>query len=247
MKPLVQALLFLAGLALAAPVCAGESFVVVPEPRQVDITPGFAGADITAFGTVPASGDLVIKVIGPQQEVALSRETRMGPFWVSGGKTEVGAPSLLYIYATRPIESILPSAEQDRHGLRLEDVPVHLEPQLLGDSAADWRKAFFRLKENEHRYREDDHAIHMVGDRLFLTHIPLPGDLQVGTYRIETLLVRNGRVVERSSGQFEVRQVGIERWVWKTAHEQPWLFGVLFTLAAIALGFALNFVFNRSR
>ena len=79
----------------------------------------------------------------------------------------------------------------------------------------------------------------MYGNRLFITDIPLPSDLQVGTYEIETLLVQSGKVVGRNVGHFEVRQVGIERWVWNVAHDHAWLFGAIFTLAAHAAGFGL--------
>lgn len=248
MRSRTRWLLLLAGLALAFQLRADEDLVVAPETSHVDITADFGGADVTAFGAMSRPGDLIIKVVGPQQEVTLSRETKLGPFWISGGKVNVtGAPSLFYLYATRPIAAILSPAEQEKYGLRLEGVPVRIEPQLLADAAEDWRKAFFRLKEKEHRYLEDDHAIEIIGNRLFITHIPLPGELQIGTYHIETLLVKSGKVIGHSVGQFEVRQVGIERWVWKAAHDHSWLFGALFTLAAMVLGLVLNATLHRRR
>jgi hypothetical protein len=54
------------------------------------------------------------------------------------------------------------------------------------------------------------------------------------------LLVKSGKVVGRTVGGFEVRLSGIERWVWNAAHDYPWSFGSLFTLAAMMLAFALN-------
>ncbi len=112
----------------------------------------------------------------------------------------------------------------------------------------DWRKAFFRLKEHQGYYHEDDHAIRVFGNRLFIADMRLPGDLQVGTYTIEILLVKSGKVVGRNVTQFRVRLAGIERWVWKAAHDHSWLFGSLFTLLAMVLGLALNAIpYRRSR
>lgn len=244
----MQRLLFLAGMALAIQAPAGDDLVVAPETSHVDITTEFAGADIKAFGAMNGPGDLIIKVVGPQQDVTLSRETKFGPFWIGSGKVSVtGGPSLLYLYATRPIAEILPPAEQEKYGLKLEEVPVRIEPELLVEAPEDWRRAFFRLKEKEGRYLEDDRAIRIIGNRLFIADIPLPGELQIGTYSIDTLLVKSGRVVGRSVGHFEVRLVGIERWVWNAARDYPWFFGAGFTLAAVMLGLALNVVFHRSR
>jgi uncharacterized protein (TIGR02186 family) len=240
-------LLFAAGLVITVQCrAADEPLVVVPGTSHVDITTDFAGADVKAFGAMSGSGDLIIKVVGPQQEVTLSREKKFGPFWIGGGRVNVEeAPSLLYLYATRPIASILPPEAQEKYGLRLEGVPVRIEPQLLAAAANDWRKTFFRLKEKEGRYLEDDRAIKVYGNRLFITDIPLPSDLQLGTYQIETLLVQSGKVAGHDIGHFEVRQVGIERWVWNVAHDHAWLFGAIFTLAVMLLGLALNAIFHR--
>ena len=75
----------------------------------------------------------------------------------------------------------------------------------------------------------------------------LPGDLQVGTYTVETLLVKSGKVVGHTVGNFRVRLSGIERGVWNAAHDYPWSFGALFTLAAMVLGFVLNAIPYRRR
>ena len=80
----------------------------------------------------------------------------------------------------------------------------------------------------------------MFGNRLFIADMRLPGDLQTGNYTVETLVVKSGKVVGRNVGQFNVRLAGIERRVWEAAHDHSWLFGSLFTLLAMLLGFALN-------
>src|SRR5512140_1849138 len=135
-------LLLATGLALALHCrAADEPLVVVPETSHVDITTDFTGADVKAFGAMSVSGDIIIKVVGPQQEVTLSREIKFGPFWIGGGRVNVeDAPSLLYLYATKPIASILPTETQEKYGLRLEGVPVRIEPQLKAAAAKDWRK-----------------------------------------------------------------------------------------------------------
>jgi uncharacterized protein (TIGR02186 family) len=227
---------------------AEEPLVVAPQTSQVNITTDFAGTDLKAVGAMDGPGDLIIKVVGPQQEATLSRETKFGPFWVGGDTVKMaGAPSLLFLCATAPIASILPIAEQEKYGLLLEGVPVRIQPQLQAHADDDWRKAFFRLKERQGYYHEDNRAIRVFGNRLFIADMRLPGDLQTGTYSIETLLVKSGKVVGRNVGDFRVRLSGIERWVWNAAHDYPWSFGSLFTLAAMVLGFALNAIPYRKR
>ena len=244
----LRCLLFVSGWMLQTASWAEEPLVVAPATSQVDISTDFTGADVKAVGAMSGPGDLIIKLVGPPQEATLSRETKLGPFWVEGDRVKMeDAPSLLFLYATAPIASILSPAEQQKYGLILEGVPVRVEPQLKARAAEDWRKAFFRLKEKQGYYHEDDRAIRVFGNRLFIADMRLPGDLQVGTYTIETLLVKSGKVVGHTVGDFKVRLSGIERRVWNAAHDYPWSFGALFTLAAMVLGFALNAIPYRKR
>jgi uncharacterized protein (TIGR02186 family) len=236
----------LAGCVLPLLAWADGAVVVVPETDHVDITADFSGADIKAYGMIDGPGDLIIKITGPRQDVTLARETKWGPLWIAGGKVNVAdGPSLLYLYATKPIAAILPPAEQDKYQLRLEGAQLRIEPQLLENSTDAWRQAFFRLKEKEGRYLEDDHAIKVIRNRLVVSDIVLPGDTQIGNYEIETLLVNAGKVVGHDVSRFEVRQIGIERWIWNAAHNNAWLFGLVCTLAAMTLGFTLNALSHR--
>lgn len=244
----LRCLLFVFGGVLQNPSWADEPLVVAPATSEVRITTDFTGTEVKAVGSMRGPADVIIKLVGPQQQATLSREIKLGPFWVGGDTVKMeGAPSLLFLYATAPIVSILPPAEQQKYGLLLEGVPVQVEPHLKAHAGDDWRKAFFRLKERLGYYREDDEAIKVFGNRLFIADMRLPGDLQVGTYTVETLVVKSGKVVGRNVGQFKVRLAGIERRVWDAAHDQPWLFGVLFTLLAMVLGLTLNAIPYRKR
>jgi len=218
-----------------------ERLVVSLETNQLDVSVDFAGTELKAVGTMDGPGDLIVKVAGPQQEAKLSREVELGPFWLHGETVRMtGAPSLLYLYGTRPIAAILPPAERTKYGLLLEGQPLALQPPAPAQAAEDWRKAFVRLKANAGYYREDDSAIRVIRDRMFVLGIRLPGNLQPGTYRVETLYVKSGNVLARNVQEFDVRLAGIERWVWTAAHDHSWLFGTLFTLVAAIFGFVLN-------
>jgi uncharacterized protein (TIGR02186 family) len=228
------------------PSWAGEALQFKLEPVRVEISAAFAGAQVTASGSMPESGDLVLKVAGPLQDVGLTRKTRLGPFWVAGETVKVrGAASLLFVYATAPVATLLPAAEQQKYGLRLEGAALHIEPQAQAPD--DWRGAFFRLKQQAGYYREHQGALKLRDNGQFSAHIQLPGDLETGTYTVEALMVNSGKVVAQARGEFKVQVVGMEYWIWNAVHDTPWLFGVLFTLAAMLLGVALSAIPHRSR
>jgi len=248
MARLLRCLVLACAWMLCAPSQAAEPLVVVPDTNQVDIRMDFAGKEVQAVGSMDGPADVIIKVVAPQQEATLSREIKLGPFWIGGDKVKMaGAPSLLFLYANRPIDAILSPQEREKHGLLLEGVPVHVEPAIPTQAAGEWRKAFFRIKEKEGFYREDDRAVQVFGNRLFIAHMSLPGDLQTGTYTMETLIVRSGKVVGRDVAHFRVRLAGVERWIWNASHDYPWAFGSAFTLAVMLLGLGLNAIPFRRR
>src|SRR5450756_592377 len=108
MKPLLRSIA-LAAFLLPFLAWADSAIVNEPETNHVDITADFAGADVKTYGVIDGPGDLIIKITGPRQDVTLSREVKWGPLWIGGGKVNVArARSLLYLYATKPIASILP-------------------------------------------------------------------------------------------------------------------------------------------
>ncbi len=241
MKRWLRCLLLATASMSQIPTFADEPLVVAPAISEVNITTGFTGSDLKTFGAMDGPGDVIIKVVGPQLEATISRETKLGPFWVEGDIVKLaGAPSLLFLNATAPIASILSPVEQQKYGLRLEGVPVRVESQLQAQAADGWRKAFFRLKQKRGYYHEYDRAIQVFGNRLFVADMRLPVDLQTGTYTVEVLLIKSGKVVSRSVGNFTVRLSGIERRVWNAAHDHSWSFGVLFTFLAMLLGLVLN-------
>lgn len=244
----LHCLFLLSAWMLQVPSWADEPLTVELDPVRVDISADFTGTGLRAIGSINGPGDLIVKVAGPLQDVTLSRKTKLGLFWVVGETVKLaGAPSLLFLSATAPLASVLPSAEREKYALLPEAVPVRIEPQLRADAAIVWSKAFFQLKEKQGYYREDQGAIRVLENGQFFADIRLPGDLQIGTYTVDTLLVRSGKVVGHTVGEFKVRLVGTERWVWNAAHDYPWLFGSLITLAAMLLGLVLAAIPYRLR
>ena len=233
-------------LLLAVRAGAEGGIVLELETDHVDITSTFAGAEVRILGAIDVAADLIIKITGPTQDVTLSREVQRGPFWMGGGKATVsGAPSVVYLYATKPVAAMLPAAERARYGIELEGVALRIVPHTGGISEDRWRRAFFRLKERDRSYMEDDRAITITRNRLVISDVKLPAEIELGTYRIEALVVRDAKVIGRDVSRFEVRQVGIGSWLWRAAHVHNWFFGVACTFAAMALGFGLNAALHR--
>ena len=77
-----------------------------------------------------------------------------------------------------------------------------------------------------------------------MTQIDLPANLVEGPYETRIFLTRNGTVVDRFDTVIEVNKVGLERWIYDLAHNQPLIYGILSLTIAIAAGGMASAVFR---
>lgn len=246
MKRVLAALaLVMAGAqCMAAP--AGGGLVTQLATEHVDITTHFTGEKILVFGAMSHQGDVVVKVVSPQQPVALSHKVAAGPFWLDGGQVDVrGTPGLFYLLSSRPLEQILSAKQRKRYGLEMDDALAGARLGSRGSAPADWQSAFTRIKRDDGHYIEDGHAVKLSGNRLFFANIELPAKLPLGVYQLQIYLIKDGKVIGRQSRRLDVEQVRLERWVVNTARAHSWKFGAAFTVLAMALGLALGMALRR--
>jgi uncharacterized protein (TIGR02186 family) len=227
---------------------AEEALVTRLEADHVDITSQFAGQQLLLFGSVSRGGDVVIKVVSPEQQVALSRKVKVGPVWLDSGHMTVrSTPGLMYLLSSRPVDGLLGPAERARYGLHLEDALRGARVSEGQTSMEDWQSAFMRLKREKGYYIEDGHAVTVEKGRLFFASITLPPKLPLGKYHLVIYSVRNGKVVRQETDRLEVQEVRLEHWVDSIAHGYPWAFGSAFTAGVMVLGLGLGIVLRRKR
>lgn len=249
MKRFALVLTTLLAIALSpASRAADDSLITELQQDHVDITSQFTGEQILVFGAIRKGGDVIVKVVSPDQDVALSRKAKVGPVWLDSGNMNVSnAPGLLYLLSTRPLDQILNPAEQQAHKLRLEDALDQAQAPAPTAGMEDWRTAFLRLKTHKGYYLQDGAAVKLDRGRVFSTSINLPAQLPIGTYQLQIYQVRDGKVVSEETRALDVRQVRVERWVSNIAHGYSWAFGIGFTLMAMIIGLVLGIILRRSR
>ncbi len=245
MNKLLTLISLLLALAVAA-ARADSGLVTELDVDHVDISASFAGENVMIFGAVSRPGDVIVKVIAPEETVDLSHKAKYGPFWLTAGKVRVeNTPGLLYVLSNKPVEELLDRAERQRYGLDLADVLTTAKSSGNTDKADDWQNAFMRLKTDSGFYVQDGKAVKLVSNQLFSATMKLPAKLPLGTYRLEIYRVRAGQVRGHQEQTFDVREVKLERWVSDAAYSHPITFGVLFTLLALTIGLILGIALRK--
>ena len=177
MRRLLLLLLLLAGL---APAARAQELVADLSQRRIDITTGFAGAEVLVFGAIEGEGDVVIVTRGPPQDLVLRRKERQAGIWINGATARFdNVPSFYAVASTRPLWQILPEAER-----RLNRVGIAALPLAIRGGGGDpdaFRLAFLGMKDERGLFTENDPPAELVAGRLFSTRIVFPATVATGT------------------------------------------------------------------
>ncbi|MEJ2061012.1 MAG: TIGR02186 family protein [Gammaproteobacteria bacterium] len=245
MKRLSLFFILLLGM-LAGRVMAAPNLVTELEKHSVDITARYTGDNILLFGAMSSAADVIVKVVSPVEKVSINRKEKIGPFWLTGHKHVIeGVPGVFYLLSTRPIDEMLSKEAQAKYGLNLPATLTDLKATPEAKHPDRMDDAILRIKQHTKHYVEDPSAVKVEGGRLFAATISLPAKLPLGKYRVETLLVKDGRVVATQDQSISVDEVHMEHWFSNMAENHSWLFGTLFTLFVLLLGLALGIALGK--
>ena len=235
----------------ATPLAAQEDVVLGLSRNVISISANFDGSDILIYGAVkretpiPPETELgvVITVEGPYVPLTVWRKERRFGIWVNTEAVEVDlAPSFYAVATSAPFTSVMSHVEDLRHrvsvprAIRSVGAPISVE-----DTQAS-SEAVIRIRDADGRYQLLEDSVAVREQTLFSTSVRLPANLTEGTYRTRIFLTRDGSVVSEYDRDIEVQKVGIERWLYNLSQSQPFLYGLLALVLALAAGWTASAV-----
>lgn len=251
---MIRACLILATwLALAAQ-AASETVVAGLSRDMISITTNFEGSEITIFGAVnrvaPPPTDsalhVVVTIEGPPRPVTVRRKERRFGIWVNTDAVEVdAAPTFYAVATTAPLGTVLTATEDLR-----QRVSIPRAIRAVGTGVGDqdsFVDALVRIRSAGTLYQLNEGAVTLRDETLFDTSIRLPANLVEGDYRTRIFLTRDGAVIDVFTQDIAVRKVGLERWIYNLAHDQPLAYGILSLAIAIAAGWLASAAFRYLR
>ena len=226
----------------------GRDLVVDLSSSIVQITTGFAGTELLLFGAKRGEGDIVVVVRGPWENQIARRKERVLGVWVNTEEIEFeDIPSYYWYASNKPVEEILPDDLRDLHQIGLDQLQLPAaDPDADPTKAIAFRDALIRNKIRRGLYRAESAPLLFVNDMLFRTKVKFPANVSVGTFGIETYLVRDKRIVTTETTLLNVRKFGLEAGIYDYAHRQSLLYGIVAVIIACAAGWLANAAFRRS-
>ena len=250
---MIRALLFV--LLLTAPAQAEEIVAGLSQSR-VSITARFEGSEILIYGAVkrdapPPEGpklEVIITVEGPSTPLVIRRKERVAGIWINKESVLIDlAPSFYAVATTGPLDDILTETEDLRHGISIPRTIRAVGIASEAPNAPDFVQALQRIRLGDGSYGVSENAVQLTEATLFRTDIALPANLVEGDYQVRIFLTRGGRVVDRLERVIGVRKAGLERFLFRSAQDQPLFYGLAALALAAFAGWAASAAFRYLR
>ncbi|WP_179378264.1 TIGR02186 family protein [Jannaschia marina] len=244
--------LALALLLLALPARAEEIVADLSQDR-ISISTNFDGSEILIFGAIkrdepqPIGQQLaiIVTVAGPREDVTIRRKERKLGIWVNSDSVEaLGVPSFYAVSSSVPLVQALRPEEDEEWAITTPRALVAPGMAQMSDDDPDFLDALIRVNTATGTYGTSEESVQVRDATLFSTEIALPADLTEGNYNTRIFLTRDGEVVDSYGTSIYVQKVGLERWIYTLAHEQPLIYGLLSLFIAIAAGWGASAVFR---
>jgi uncharacterized protein (TIGR02186 family) len=145
------------------------------------------------------------------------------------------------------LADILSPAEDQKHRISIPMEVGAVRMTAGAGATSDYLAAFERIKQASGSYVLAPDSVLLLQQSLFRTEVALPANLIEGQYRVRIFLTRGGKVVDMHESQIDVRKTGLERFLFRLAHKQPLLYGVIALLIAGLAGWAASELFRRMR
>lgn len=236
----------LAGAAKAQP--APPSLAAELSANRIEVTTAFTGAEILVFGATerligPGADQVLVLATGPDQALVVRQKVQVLGLWMNGPSARFNrAPAYWALAGTSPVAEMVTQEERAELRLGLDRLPL----VQLGARGAEYREALLGLKQAQGLWMDEPAPVQVSGGRLFHARLPVPSSVATGAYRVEVLLVRQGRVVARQELRLDVVRTGSAAWIAEVANQQPVLYGLACILLAAFAGWLGSVVFRRN-
>ncbi|MFZ3034013.1 MAG: TIGR02186 family protein [Parvibaculum sp.] len=222
--------------------------------HQVRIRSNFTGTQILLFGAIEVNTaneraldrDVVVVVTGPTRPVTVRRKTKVAGIWLNhDALTFPKVPGYYAVASSRPLEVTAETAMLQREQIGIDNIDfgapvaqgVDGSIEIMSPAEErDFEKALIRNKRRENLYISDPGGIIFLGQTLFRATVDIPANVPVGLYTATVFLFHDGQVVDAISSPLYIDKSGLERFLYRFAHNDALLYGLIAVIGAAFAG-----------
>lgn len=259
LKHQINLILLLLGLFFPLQPALAERMVTDLSSHVIEITSKFSGTELLIFGAIErkipqgdgghgvsiegADYDIIVMAQSAHHDMIIRRKEMIGPIWANRDfRILKDVPGYYTLSSTRPINLILPKEELMLLGVGLSQLKIAFSEDISREEMKNYRKGFIRNMRAKKLYSQQEGTISILDDILFRAILEFPANMPVGDYQIDVFLIRDGEIILSERSSLEVGKTGLERVIYRFAHDFPPLYGIGAVLVALFVGWLGGFI-----
>jgi hypothetical protein len=173
-----------------------------------------------------------------------------GLFWMKMGDMSFEhVPAAYLLASSKSLETLLPVHERVKEGIGFEAIKANakMESSAQNMDPDRWIDEFVKFKKAEKLYLMQEGTITRsqgTQGSEYKLDINWPYQAAPGTYTVDVLAVRDGKIIDRSETSITVERSGIVAWLSDLAFNHAAIYGLLAIVIAMAAGFAVGALFK---
>lgn len=248
MRMMQTALLAAAALALSVHAAAAASIQAAPSDIKISLF--YHGAAVEVKGQAAPGEDVLVKVTPSEQhEFHLKYKGKAaGIFWMKLGTLVFeNLPSTYLLASSGPVEKVLDAEARtaENAGLDALQKKAVIKAEKGAMPAGDWFGQFIDFKKKEKLYNVAEGAVKVGADGSYSCTLAWPFQAPPGSYKIEAVTAKDGKVTGRAETALTVELTGIVALLAKMSSDSRVLYGIISIVVAVAAGFGVGMIFKK--
>ena len=250
--PLFGVLLFLYFLAGGKALAQKRPGTITLQPDRVSIGLFYGGCNVHLKAETPVGGDVVIRVVGPNEPLEFKRKgKKFGFIWMSDGEVRYEDVPIIYILRSSQKLGRLASPET------LEELKLGsgaLQAEIAGDSGSGAQALFqdlVKLKEKDGLFSIKESGVELhprgEGEQEVSCDFLLPAKTPVGEYRVDLFEFEDGKGVLSATGKVKIERSPVISFIISMASNHGLFYGCLAVFIAIIAGLVTGLAFGLSK
>lgn len=233
-------LIFLFLIVPAVSYATTDDLVIGIANNKIGVTVGFSGSSIEVFGDRrDKETDVAIVMEGPRKDITIWQKDRVLGTWVNRYYAKFMEMPTYYNYAisAQDLSSSLLDAMSENgigHEALFHKIEVNKSRKIKDIKI--YQNAFLRKNQELGIFFQEPETIRFMNDNFFRVRFYLPPSAPTGEYKIHSYLIKDGKVIDKMIERLTVEQVGLNAFIYKSAHEYSLVYALVCIFLALFFG-----------
>lgn len=223
------------------------------DPTSISISAFYNGTDVKVSGEAPADAELLIRLTGTRHDVSLKKKGKVGGLlWMNIGEvTFENVPSVYLLYTSKALGEMATSENSnkwDSMGLGFDAIKQNMKVMPTTNDKEVVFKEFMKLKKHEELYKLNPDAVQFANTngamKSYTATIHVPPRLKAGDYQVDVIAVSGNLIMEGSSQQLKLTQIGFPAFLSSMAFGRSLVYGIMSVVIAIFAGLGTSMIFR---